>query len=96
MNTPSIDIYPGAGVNVWGNQQDMMCGIIGQNGISVSLHSDGDRIINDGSGISGLDPNYIVLANNLVTLNNNIIVNGETIARFFFRLQMERQAQEPG
>ena len=69
MNTPSIGIYPGAGVNVWDNQQDLMRNLVGLNGISVSLHGDGDRIIIDGSGISGLDPNYMLLANNLVTLN---------------------------
>ena len=33
MNTPSIGIYPGAGVNVWDNQQDLMRNLIGQNGV---------------------------------------------------------------
>ena len=33
MNTPSIGIYPGAGVNVWGNQQGLMSNLVGLNGI---------------------------------------------------------------
>ena len=81
-NTPSIGIYPGAGVNVWDNQQDLMRNLIGQNGISVSLHGDGDRIIIDGSGISGLDSNYIVPANNLVTLGKILLSMGEMIVEF--------------
>ena len=75
-NTPSIGIYPGAGINPWDDAADLMRGLVGQNGVSVSLHADSDRIIIDGSGITGLDPNYIVLANNLVTLNKNLVVNG--------------------
>ena len=71
-----------------------MRNLVGRNGVSVSLHGDGDRIIIDGSGISGLDPSYIVLANNLVTLNKNLVVNGGTIAKFCFRRQMEQQHQE--
>ena len=69
MNTPSIGTYPGLGIRVWDDQQDLMRNLVGQNGVSVSLHGDGGRIIIGGSGISGLDPSYIVLANNLVTLN---------------------------
>ena len=84
MNTPSIGIYPGAGVNVWDNQQDLMRNLIGLNGISVSLHGDGDRITIDGSGISGLDPNYIRLANNLVTLSKNLVVNGGDDSQIMF------------
>ena len=94
MTTPSIGTYPGAGINPWDDAQDLMRGLVGQNGVSVSLHADGDRIIIDGSGISGLDPNYIVLAHNLVTLNQNLVVNGGTIAKFFFRLRMAQQLQE--
>ena len=94
MNTPSIGTYPGQGIRVWDDQQDLMRNLVGQNGVSVSLHGDGDRIIIDGSGISGLDPSYIVLANNLVTLNKNLVVNGGTIAKFFFRLRMAQQLQD--
>ena len=76
MNTPSIGTDPGAGIHPWDDAQDLMRGLVGQNGVSVSLHADSDRITIDGSGITGLDPNYIVLANNLVTLNKNLVVNG--------------------
>ena len=76
MNTPSIGTYPGQGIRVWDDQQDLMRNLVGQNGIAVTLHSDGDRIIIDGPGISGLDANYIVMANNLVTLEKNLVVNG--------------------
>ena len=76
MNTPSIGTYPGQGIRVWDDQQDLMRNLVGQNGVSVSLHGDGDRVIIDGSGFTGLDPNYIVLANNLVTLSKNLVVNG--------------------
>ena len=76
MNTPSIGTYPGEGIRVWDDQQDLIRNLVGQNGIAVTLHSDGDRIIIDGSGISGLDANYIILANNLVTLNKHLVVNG--------------------
>ena len=48
------------------------------------MHGDGDRIIIDGSGISGLDPSYIVLANNLVTLNKNLVVNGGDDSQILF------------
>ena len=89
INTPSIGVYPGQGINPWDNGQDLMRNLVGQNGISVSLHGDGDRIIIDGSGITGLDPN------NLVTLNNNLVVNGGMIAALMFRPQMARQVQEP-
>ena len=84
----------GAGINPRDDVQDLMRGLVGQNGVPVSLHADGDRIIIDGSGISGLDPNDIALANNLVTLNKNLVVNGGTIAKFFFRLRMAQQLQE--
>ena len=67
----------------------------GPNGISVSLHSDGDRIIIDGSGISGLDPSYIVLANNLVTLNKNLVVNGGYDSQLLFRRPVVQHFQEP-
>ena len=50
MHTPSIGIYPGAGISPWDYAQDLMRGLVGQNGISVSLHADGDRIIIDGPG----------------------------------------------
>ena len=80
---------------MWDNQQDLMRNLISQNGISVSLHGDGDRIIIDGSGNSGLDPNYIVLANNLVTLGKILLSMGELIAKFFFRRQMAQQVQGP-
>ena len=94
MNTPSIGTYPGQGIRVWDDQQDLMRNLVGQNGVPVSLHADSGRIIIDGSGITGLDPNYIVLANNLVTLNKNLVVNGGTIAKFCFRLRMGQQLQE--
>ena len=42
MNTPSIGTYPGEGIRVWDDQQDLMRNLVGQNGISVSLHGDGD------------------------------------------------------
>ena len=73
MNTPSIGTYPGQGIRVWDDQQDLMRNLVGQNGVSVSLHGDGDRIIIDGSGSTGIDPNYIVLANNVVTLNKTLL-----------------------
>ena len=76
MNTPSIGIYPGAGVNVWDIQQDLMRNLVGLNGISVSLHGDGDRILIDGSGITGIDPAYVVLANDLVTLSKTWLSMG--------------------
>ena len=76
MNTPSIGTYPGQGIRVWDDQQDLMRNLVGQNGVSVSLHGDGDRVIIDGSGITGLDPNYIVLANNLVTLSKTLLSMG--------------------
>ena len=94
MNTPSIGTYPGQGIRVWDDQQDLMRNLVGQNGVSVSLHGDGDRIIIDGSGITGLDPNYIVLANNLVTLSKNLVVNGGDHSQIIFRLQMAQQIQE--
>ena len=94
MNTPPIGIYPGAGVNVWDNQQDLMRNLIGQDGISVSLHGDGDRIIIDGSGISGLDYNYIVLANDLVTLSEDLVANGGDGSQFLVRRQMAQHVQE--
>ena len=84
MNTPSIGTYPGAGITPWDDVQDLMRGLVGQNGVSVSLHADGDRIIIDGSGITGLDPNYIVLANNLVTLSKNLVVNGGDSSQILF------------
>ena len=84
MNTPSIGTYPGQWIRVWDDQQDLMRNLLGQHGISVSLHSDGDRIIIDGSGISGLDPNYIVLANNLVTLSKHFVVNGGDDSQILF------------
>ena len=37
-----------------------MRNLVGLNGISVSLHGDGDRILIDGSGITGIDPAYVV------------------------------------
>ena len=73
MNTPSIGIYPGAGVNVWDNQQDLMRNLVGQNGISVSLHSDGDRVIIDGSGTGGIDPAYMTLANDEITMHKDVM-----------------------
>ena len=76
MNTPSIGIYPGAGVDVWDNQQYLMRNLVGLNGISVSLHGDGDRILFDGSGITGIDPAYGVLANDLVTLSKILLSMG--------------------
>ena len=36
-HTPSIGVYPGAGVNAWDNGQDLMRNLVGQNGISVSF-----------------------------------------------------------
>ena len=39
-NTPSIGTYPGAGINPWDDAQDLMRGLVGQNGVSVSLHAD--------------------------------------------------------
>ena len=41
MNTPSIGTYPGLGIRVWDDQQDLMRNLVGQNGVSVSLHGDG-------------------------------------------------------
>ena len=43
MNTPSIGTYPGEGIRVWDDQQDLKRNIVGQNGIYVRLHSDGDK-----------------------------------------------------
>ena len=37
MKTLSIGIYPGAGVNVWGNGQYLVRDMIGQNGIFGEL-----------------------------------------------------------
>ena len=65
-NTPSIGTYPGEGIRVWDYQQDLMRNVVGQNGISVSLHADADRIIIDGSGSGGIDPDYITLPNDEV------------------------------
>ena len=69
MNTPSIGIYPGAGVNVWDNQQDRMRKLVGQHGVSVRLHGDGDRVIIDGSKTGGIDPAYMTLANGEITMH---------------------------
>ena len=46
---------------------------MGQNGISVSLHSDGDRIIIDGSGTGGIDPTYMTLANDEITMHKDVM-----------------------
>ena len=73
MITPSIGVYPGAGIRVCDDQQDLMSNIVGQNGISVSLHGDGDRIIIDGSGTGGIDPAYMTLANDEITMHKDVM-----------------------
>ena len=68
-NTPTIGTYPGEGIRVWDDQQDLMRNLVGQNGVSVSLHADQDRTIIDGSGTGGIDPAYMTLANDKVTVH---------------------------
>ena len=71
-NTPTIGTYPGEGIRVWADQQDLMRNLVGQNGVSVSLHADQDRIIIDGSGTGGIDPVYKTLANDKVTVHKTM------------------------
>ena len=73
MNTPSISTYPGEGIRVWDDQQDLMRNLVGQNGVSVSLHGDGDCAIIDGSGSGGIDPTYMTLANDEITMHKNVV-----------------------
>ena len=73
MNTPSIGTYPGQGIRVWDDQTDLMRNLVGQNGISVSLHSDGDRIIIDGSGTGGIDPAFMTLASDNITKHRDVM-----------------------
>ena len=73
MNTPSIGTYPGQGIRDWDDQQDLMRNLVSQNGVSVSLHSDGDRIIIDGSGTGGIDPAYMTLANDEITMHKDVM-----------------------
>ena len=73
MNTPSIGTYPGQGIRVWDDQQDLMRNLVGQNGIAVTLHGDGDRVIIDGSGTGGIDPAYMTLANDEITMHKNVV-----------------------
>ena len=71
-NTPSIRPYQGQGIRVWDDQQDLMRNLVGQYGISVSLRSEGDRIIIDGSGTGGIDPAYMTLANDEITMHKDV------------------------
>ena len=41
-----------------------MRNLVGQNGVSVSLHADSDGAIIEGSGASGIDPASMTLVNN--------------------------------
>ena len=41
-NTPSFGACPGEGIRAWDDQQDLKRNVVGQNGVSVSLHGDGD------------------------------------------------------
>ena len=68
-NTPSIGTYPGEGIRAWGDQQDLMQILVGQHCISVSLHADADRVIIDGSGVTGIDRAYVTFAEDKVTVH---------------------------
>ena len=47
--------------------------LVGQNGVSVSLHGDGDRVIIDGSGTGGIDPAYMTVANDENTMHKDVM-----------------------
>ena len=79
-NTPTIGTYPGEGIRVWDDQQDLMRNLVGQNGVSVSLHADQGRIIIDGSGSGGIDPAYMTLANDKVTVHKTMDAQSITAA----------------
>ena len=57
-----------------------MRNLVGQNGVSVSLHGDGDRVIIDGSGSGGIDPAYMTLANDKVTVHKTMEAQAITAA----------------
>ena len=54
-------------------QQGLMRNLVGQQGVSVSLHGDGDRVIIDGSGTGGIDPAYMTLANDEITMHKDVV-----------------------
>ena len=67
---PTIGTYPGEGIRIWDSAQQLMRNLIGQNGVFVSLHADGNRIIVDGPGSGGIDPAYMTLANKQITMHH--------------------------
>ena len=50
-----------------------MQNLVGQHGVSVSLHGDGDRVIIDGSGTGGIGPAYMTLANDEITMHKDVM-----------------------
>ena len=57
-----------------------MRSLVSQNGVSVSLHGDGDRVIIDGSGSGGIDPAYMTLASDKVTVHKTMETQAITTA----------------
>ena len=85
--TSNIQTYSNAGAQIWDSTNKLMRNIVGTGGISASVYYNFDdpddplnqQIVINGSGISGLDPNYITLANDVTTHHKDTTVGALTV-----------------